>query len=465
MDQPQRLRTSRPHIVLFLTDDHAQWASTCYGNGELCTPNLNYLAQSGARMRNAFTPSPVCSPARACLLTGLLPSQHGIHDWLDERGRAADHPGLAGQATLGGLLRAGGYRTGLVGKWHCGRSWEPHPGFDRWFSYWKSQYPHRGDIEFSDQGRRHVAAGYQADIVTEQAVSFVRAPSDRPFLLVVGYVCTHTPHAHQPGRWAARYRECTFGDIPDEAPEPAHGFARFGWPHAPGVRRDELVQYYAAVSHIDDQLGRVIDALDGAGALENTLIAYVSDHGHMNGHHGLHTKGNATIPQNFLDESIRVPCLLSWPGAIPGGQTREETVDHLDLFQTILEAGAVAAPAEAPRAGCSYLPLLRGGEAPWREAQFCEYGNARMIRTSSHKWIERGQGPNGRFPNELYDLSQDGRETVNLAADPACRGTIETLSSRLRENFSRYESPGRSGWDIASQPPCNADEPWSRTPK
>ena len=131
-----------PNILIFMTDDHGQWASNCYGTHEIHSPTMDHLAATGTRMTRAFTPSPVCSPARACFFTGRLPSQHGIHDWIHEPhaiGRA--HPGLRGQTTIAQILHDAGYHTALSGKWHCGESWVKQPGFDRWFSYAAEQVP------------------------------------------------------------------------------------------------------------------------------------------------------------------------------------------------------------------------------------------------------------------------------------------------------------------------------------
>lgn len=455
----------RPNIVVFLTDDHGAWAAGCCGNGELHTPSLDQLAATGVRLRNAFTPCPVCSPARASFLTGRLPSQHGIHDWLDWTGEGEVHPGIDDQWNIGQLLQQAGYHTGLVGKWHCGRDRLPRPGFDRWFSYEVSQYPHLGEQRFSDQGTPVRARGHQAALLVDQALDFIRQrPAERPFFLFVSLVCTHTPLRDQPERLAAHYRRAAFTDIPDEEPDPCHGRARMAWPHARQNRREELAQYYAAVEFIDAQVGRVLDELEGAGLVRNTLVLYTADHGHMNGHHGLLSKGNATVPQNFLEESIRVPALLAWPEAVPAGRQLEAMVDHCDLFCTLCAAaGATPDPARAAEIGSpgrSLLPLLLGETAPWRDAQFCEYGNARMVRTARHKLIRRYPGPNGHFGDEFYDLLEDPRERRNAIGDPGQAAAVAALSARLEAHFAAHELPGRSGRDIAACQRCNPHEPW-----
>jgi arylsulfatase A-like enzyme len=361
-------------------------------------------------------------------------------------------------------LQAAGYRTGLIGKWHCGGDETPQPGFDRWFSHAAGQYPHFGAQIFSDQGTVVAEFGHQAALLTDRAVTFIRQrPDERPFFLLVGDCCTHTPLREQPERLVAQYREGAFADIPDEVPAACHGTPRFPWPHAPQARREELAQYYAAVSYIDEQVGRILDALDGERLRENTLVVYTSDHGHMNGHHGLLSKGNATIPQNFLDESIRVPSLWSWPGML-APQVLGCPVDHLDVFATLLAAAGAdagtAATGEGSTPGRSFLPLLRGEPLPWRQAQFCEYGNARMVRADQLKLVCRYPGPNGHHPDELYDLAMDPRETENRIADPTYANRRAELANRLASHFAAYDIPERSGTRIAEQPVCNAQEPW-----
>ncbi len=491
-------KVKRPNILVFLSDDHGQWASSPYGNGELVTPTLDHLARSGARMANAFTPCPVCSPARASFHTGRIPSAHGIHDHIGEQNLGVGHPGIAGQVSLAEVLQGQGYQTGLVGKWHLNHFQQAPPGWETWFSnatgtnarfgaqpFYESGRSLR-DMEddehrrasiarrpsLSDQGSRRVELfGNQAHHLADRAVRFLRdRDRDRPFYLFAGFTNTHTPHTGEPERWVARYRECSFADLPAMAPSRAHGRLRFHYPTDAGERREANAQYYAAVSVIDEMAGRVLDELANQQAERDTLVVYTSDHGHMNGHHGLHTKGNATTPQNFLEESIRIPCLLSWPGRIRAASVHSQPVDHCDLFMTLADAAGCDCAELAQtlgRAGRSCLPLLSESAAvadaaarAWRDAQVCEYGNARMIRTARHKLIKRYLGPNGHFPDELYDLAEDPDEEHNRHGDPACAAAVAELTARLEAHFSRHEDPARSGLRVADLPIHNTIEPW-----
>ena len=452
--------TARPNIVVMMTDDHGPWAAGCYGNREILTPNLDYLARSGIRATQAYTPNPVCSPARASFFTGLLPSQHGIHDWLAED-PARPRNWLAGQVNIAELLRNAGYHTGLVGKWHCGNSHLPQPGFDYWLGYAHGQYPHFGAQRFVENGARIDYRGRQAPFLTTKAAEFVRASSsDQPFFLFLGLVDTHSPFTGHPERLVSRYRNCSFADIPNEASHQGRGWVRFGMPADPALRREWLAQYYASVTLLDEQVGRMLDELESNGQLENTLVIYTSDHGHMNGHHGLYTKGNATVPQNLYDESVQIPFLARYPRALPAGFELDPPIDHCDLFQTLLEVAGVSAPTDRNYPGRSFWSLACGRDAQWRDRQFCEYGNARIIRTSQWKYIRR-YAPHEIYGDELYDLTLDPRESCNLLAGDR---PVPVIAAHLRDEienyFARYEVPERSGARVIEQSPQNDWEPW-----
>ncbi len=465
-------KTQRPNILVFLTDDHGQWAQHCYGNSELRTPNLDRLAARGIRMRQAFTTCPVCSPARASFFTGRMPSQHGIHDWLEEKHDALVHPGLTGQTLISELMKNAGYHTGLVGKWHCGRTQEPKPGFDRWFSYWMDQYPHEGHQRFSDQGKLVTEDGQQSPFFTRQAVDFIQehqqqaGAEDRPFFLFISYVDTHSPHKDAPQDLVAQYDQATFCDIPNEQFPACHGQALDPVNPNPELERRKRMEYYGAVASVDREVGKVLDALEASVQMDNTLIVYTGDHGLNAGQHGMWEKGNHTQPQNFLEESIRIACTISWPaGGIPQNAVCDDFVGHPDLWATLLEiAGATPDAATAAKInspGVSYLRQLRGEKvADWRQTVICEFGNARMARTNRFKLIKRYPCAGVVFPDELYDLKRDPRETFNCHGDPQHQAVVAELSAEIDRFFAQYTVPGHSGLDLEHQPECTPASPW-----
>lgn len=447
----------QPNILLFVTDDHGQWACGPYGNQEVVTPNLDRLAASGVVMENAFTPTPVCSAARASLLTGLTPSQHGVHDYIAmafDRG-----PWLAEEWTLPQLLQEAGYRTGLAGKWHVGNEDEPAPGFDFWFSV-GSAYPllHEGTRAFCYQGRMETYGGYTDEIIAEQATRFVEADDQRPFFLLVGLTATHGPWSGHPERLVRLYDEAAFGDIPGGESYPFGEQALESQGVDRGREREAQAQYYAAVSHVDEIVGRLVGAVDGAGKSDKTLVVYTSDHGLNCGHHGIWGKGNGTRPLNMVEESIQVPLILNWPGVLPAGMRCGELVDHLDLFQTLAESGQAKLPPDADSAGRIMLPLLvePDGGGSWREVQFGEYGTVRMARTGRFKLVQRH--PSG--PDELFDLESDPRERRNLIASSSYQALRSELSLLIENHFSRYSRPGKSGTLGAELRQHNMTEAW-----
>jgi len=346
--------------------------------------------------------------------------------------------------------------------------WSKPDGFDQWFTLAQGTNAQFREQRYFEDDKEVVKYGNQAIHLTDRALEFLQTrDEDKPYFLFVGYTNTHRPHVGEPERLVAHYRKSSFSDIPSETHLPHRGFERRPLPVDEEELREEHAQYYAAVTIIDEQMGRILDELANTGGLDNTLIVYTGDHGHMNGHQGLSSKGNATVPQNFLDDSILVPCLLSWPGQVQPGQVRDESVDHCDLFATLLDAGGCTPEEDEDlrqSPGRSYLPLISGGEhGKWRGAQCCEYGNARMIRTASSKLIRRFRGPNGTFGDEFYDLASDPRERENRINDPACLPQIEELDEKLVCFFNRYETEAHRGTRISELPICNHGQPWGVT--
>jgi arylsulfatase A-like enzyme len=448
------------NILIFLTDDHAQWALGCYGNEEIRTPNMDHLAERGVRMMNAVTPSPVCSPARASLLTGRIPSQHGVHDYLastDEEIGTRDW--LGDEQTLAQILSDAGYQVGHSGKWHLGNAETPQPGFEFWFSQGRG-YPvlHGGPHHYSFQGEQFTWTGRKTRIITDYGIRFLRErDAERPFCLFVNHTSTHSSWNDHPERLVSGYRNCSFEGVLGDAMYP---FGKQNLESTEETRnepREALAQYYASVTQIDESIGRMMDELEAQGLMEDTLIVYVSDHGLNCGQHGIWGKGNGTLPLNMVEESIRVPLIFHHPDFFYP-QERAEFVDHTDLFQTLLAfAGAEAPDSGAPFPGRSLLPLLENRPyEPWRTVQFGEYGNLRMVKTQQYKLVRRY--PDG--PNELFDLERDPRETTSYFEDPNYRGIVAELTEQIEDFFGRYQDSEKSGLRVKDLPRHNFTEAW-----
>ncbi|MBP2411912.1 arylsulfatase A-like enzyme [Arthrobacter stackebrandtii] len=460
--QPREL----PNIVFFLSDDQGPWALGCAGNEDIRTPVLDGLAEEGTRLENFFCVSPVCSPARASLMTGQVPSRHGVHDYLTGTEVGAGAPDyLAGQAIFTDVLAENGYRMGLSGKWHMGANDAPRKGFVHWYGLEGGGSPYTKATMYRN-GEREETTTYLTDAITEDAQAFLSREAARqappthdgagaktgtePFFLAVNYTAPHKPWKGQhPKEFEDLYKDCTFDSCPQEEPHPwqptVDGVAIGGEPDV----RAALVGYFAAVSAMDAAIGRIMDQLEELGLQQNTLVIFSSDNGFNCGHHGVWGKGNGTFPQNMYDSSVKVPAIFHWPGRIAADQVRHELLSAYDVAATILDlAGLDPAPFETGP-GASFAPLLRhadGGPAATERADgavvvYDEYGPVRMIRTHEHKYVHRH--PHG--PHELYDLVADPGERVNLMHDAVPHPALPGLRVQLAGWFARHGVPEFDG--------------------
>ncbi len=261
------------------------------------------------------------------------------------------------------------------------------------------------------------------------------------------------------------YRECPFESTPNVPPHPwaphanktldewnsephegirfssaKYGLIRETWQEH---RRESLTGYYAAITAMDADLGRILDKLEADGLMDDTMIIFTADNDMNMRHHGIWGKGSGTLPVNMYDSSIKIPGLFSCPGVIPEGQVCHEMVSHYDLYETILDMAEIPfkKPVEMP--GVSFADLLRGETECVRDSVviYDEYGPCRMIRTEEWKYVFRN--PDG--PNELYHLKVDPDENVNLVDDPAYEAVRQELGSQMGEWFSTYVDPRFDG--------------------
>jgi len=444
----------RPNVVVIMTDDQGAWALGCSGNEEIQTPHIDRLAKEGTRFENCFCASPVCSPARASFLTGRIPSQHGVHDWIRE-GNISDPEGkymgkdrpieyLRGLIGYTEILRQQGYRCGLSGKWHLGDQERPQKGFDYWyaFAFGGGDYYNAPMIE---NGEIVEQPDYLTEAIGDGALEFLDTVSegDEPFYLSVHFTAPHSPwdRDNHPDEYLDRYEDCPFESCPDL---PVHPWQINSAPVGVGERRKENLQgYFAAVTAMDVQVGRLLNCIESMGVRENTLIVFTSDNGMNMGHHGIWGKGNGTYPQNMYENSVKVPFIASRPGSVPEDSVERGLWSHYDFFPSLLDYLGFENPVAEELPGSSFASVLRGktGEARDSVVIYDEYGPVRMIRSRQDKYVRRF--PDG--PDEYYDLETDPDETRNRIDDVDCSSRIEALRSEMDQWFDRYVDPERDG--------------------
>jgi arylsulfatase A-like enzyme len=443
--------TDRPNIIVILSDDQGPWAMGCAGNHEIRTPNLDRLAASGTRFDRFFCASPVCSPARASLLTGQIPSQHGVHDWI-ERGNV---PGegvdpiryLDGKTSYTQVLAEHGYTCGLSGKWHLGDSIVPQHGFSHWYVHQRGGGPYYGAPMIRD-GELVQEAGYLTDAITDDALGFIdrQAAGPGPFYLSVHYTAPHSPWIDShPQEIVDSYDDCPFDSIPRD---PIHPWSLPGWAPEPDsdLWREQLKGYFAAVTAMDANIGRILNRVEALGLRESTVIWFLGDNGFNCGHHGLWGKGNSSFPLNMYDESVLVPAITSRPGAIAEGAVVSELVSGCDFAPTLLDCVGLDMPEADRLPGRSFAHLLGGEEEGDRGRRhhvvvFDEYGPVRMIRSEDWKYVHRY--PYG--PHELYDLADDPGERTNLVQSEQHQGKVVEMRGMLQAWCEKYVDPAVDG--------------------
>lgn len=448
---------TRPNIILIFTDNQQAETLACYGNTEVHTPNLDALARAGTRFDNAFCANAFCSPCRASALTGLLPSQHGVHSWLDDR-NSDDWPdgwhALGNLPTLPKLLKEQGYTTGLFGKYHLGDPTAPADGWDSWVTMADGHVRSFYDNRIYDNGTEYAQPGHSVDFFTDKMLAFT-AQAQSPYF---AYLPLPAPYGHWPAtndgnrnRHADRYDDCPMHSVPREglSAETIKHFESIRSQSSPDLDFTMLLRapndlptlrnYYSQITMIDDAVGRIMKAAPDA------LIIFTADHGLSLGHHGFWGHGNATHPSNLHRAAHSIPMIVKRPDGGGAGQTTDAMVSNLDLFATILECAGASAPQDVPSR--SLMPLLTGDDATDFDEVFSEQEETRVIRTRYWVLFKRYNGTGAPpLPHALYDVQNDRRERVNLAADPAYGAVVADLCNRIDAYFERHANPAADLW-------------------
>lgn len=457
-----------PHVIMILLDDLGFWTLGMHGNQEIQTPNIDRLAKQGVAFQNCYCVSPVCSPARASLLTGRIPSQHGVQDWIREGSIASanDRPVeyLAGMRGFSDVLNENGYYCGQIGKWHLGDSYTPQKGFSHWVVTPKGSDNYYGATLFRN-GKEETIDRYLTDELTDEAISFLRlrTAAETPFFLSLNFTAPHRPwrQDQHPAEVWSLYDGCTFETCPKEAPNPY----QINNGVYPEEDKNEMVRgYCTALTAADAAIGRVLDELDDLNITDETLVILTSDNGMSLGHHGIYGKGNATFPQNMYDQAVKVPFVMRHPARIPP-QVSNALISHYDFCPTLFDYLELDQTCGDNLPGRTFLQHVLGDADPGRDSVviFDEYGPVRMLRNARWKFIYRI----GDWSNELYDMESDPQETVNLIDDPDHAQLAIELENELRLWFKSYVTPGR---DASANPNFGrgqtrmVDEPGNPTP-
>ncbi|HEX8188503.1 MAG TPA: sulfatase-like hydrolase/transferase [Pyrinomonadaceae bacterium] len=419
------VRRARPNIVVILADDLGYGDLSGFGAKDIKTPNIDALAAAGARFENFYANSPVCSPSRAALLTGRYPDLVGVPGVIREDPRDSWGHLSPRVRLLPEVLRRAGYDTALVGKWHLGLA-SPNLPNERGFRLFRGflgdmmddYLTHlRGGVNFMRENRRAVSPrGHATDLFTRWAVEYLdsRARSRQPFFLYLAYNAPHVP-LQPPPEFLERVRR-----------------------REPGLGDGNRLYLAALVEHLDEGVGRVVEALKRNGQWGNTLVVFASDNG------GQLSAGASNAPlrggkQEMYEGGIRVPACAAWPGRIGPGSRTSRVALLMDLWPTLLEASGVRRPPAVD--GVSVLPALLGRD---------EAGAARTLF-----WVRRegggfylGQdyyaarrGPRKLMQNHpympfrLYNLDADPGEQRDVAAEN--RAVVEELAGALREHLRR----------------------------
>lgn len=470
-------RSEKPNILFLMADQHRGDAMGCDGHPCIHTPHLDWIAREGARFRCAYSTTPTCTPARAALLTGLRPWRHGMLGY--------SRVGERYPIEMPRAMAEAGYYTIGIGKMH----WHPQRnghGFHELIldeasrvetPEFRSDY--RAWFASEAPGKDHDATGitpndfrakafvwperlHPTHWTAETAVRFLQQ-YDRaePFFMKVSFVRPHSPY-DPPERWMAHYEDAAIPEAHVGAWAERYRPQSDGWPNiwhgdmgAAQVRHSRQ-GYYGSVSFVDEQIGRILEALDARGMLEDTLILYTSDHGDMTGDHHLWRKSYG------YEASARIPMLMRWPkgmGPEARGVVLEQPVEIRDILPTFMDAAGAAGRETLD--GRSMLELVNGKAGDWRawidlEHDVCYDESNHWSGATDGKWKYLFHARDGE--QQLFDLGDDPGETRDLAGDPAYAAELARWRGRLVEYLSERGDAWVKGGELMLRP---EKQPWS----
>ncbi len=431
----------KPNVVFILSDNHGAWTLGCYGNKDIRTPHIDKMAAEGVRFTNAFANNAVCSPTRATYLTGLMLSQHGVHNFLhggnlqvgpDQRNTLAEF------TSLPEVLKKNGYSCGLVGKWHLGNNTKNNEGLD---DYWITM-PAGGTSTFHnaqviENGEIRKEPEYLTTFWTDHALKFIDQSAknpDKPFFLFLAYNGPYGLSRYQlkpsGNRHEKFYADKEMPSFPRGVIHPWEYNNREYFGNPVSIRR-----YGEELSAVDDGVGAVMKKLKDLGLDDDTLVIFAADQGWAGGQHGFWGMGDHTRPINAFDFSMKIPMIFRQPGKIPAGKTPDIHVTNYDFMPSVLSYLGMAdqMPTEPKSPGRDFSKAMLGEKTdPWDNTVFYEYESLRCVRSGDWKYIERYKDGY----DELYNLKDDPDERHNLINSEKTVAKKVALKKQLDDFFA-----------------------------
>jgi arylsulfatase A-like enzyme len=431
-------QTKQPNVVVIITDDQGHGDLGIHGNPKIRTPHLDQLGRESVRIERFYV-MPVCAPTRACLMTGRYNYRTRVVDTY--MGRAMMDPQ---EVTLAEMLGAAGYRTAIFGKWHLGDNYPLRPidqGFQEALVHkgggiGQPSDPPGGTSYFNPvlqhNGQQAKMQGYCSDVYTDAAIAFIEANRARPFFVYLAFNAPHVP-LEVPESYVQPYRDMHLAN--DQFPSAGHPLPR-------PLDAEYTARVYGMVTNIDDNVGRLLAALDEHGLARDTLVIFLTD----NGPWGVrYNSGMLDMKTSVYEGGIRVPCFIRWPAVLTANRVIGRIAAHIDLTPTILDACGVSRPDGVAFDGKSLLPLLKGDApdwpdrtlfAQWHRGDVPERYHAFAARSQRYKLVRPEQAQRSSLPLEktfeLYDMEADPYETRNIAEDHP------DIVERLRAAYDRW---------------------------